>query len=221
MQSHIVIYRRVSTSKQERSGLGLDAQLTALKTFCDFEGLDIVGDFSESVSGSSPIEQRPALQEALALAKALNCSICVAKLDRLSRDVAFISGLMASGVPFVVSELGVDTDPFVLHLFAALAEKERKLISQRTKAALQERLKRGAKLGNTTNLSFAQAKGHAALSANAQRFASGVAPLIVKLRAQGDTLQSIAEQLNQLSYKSSRGCSWTPTAVSRVLKRCS
>jgi DNA invertase Pin-like site-specific DNA recombinase len=118
-----------------------------------------------------------------------------------------------------VSELGTDTDPFVLHLFAALAEKERKLISERTKAALQIRKQRGIKLGNRTNLSVAQAQGHLAIANQAQAFADAVSPLIRKLRKQGDSLNGIAEQLNQLHYKTSRGCTWTATAVARVLKR--
>lgn len=219
MSKSIVIYRRVSTAKQERSGLGLEAQLEALKIFCQTEGFEIAGSFSESVSGALPLEQRFALQQALTLAKKLNCSVCVVKLDRLSRDVAFISGLMAKGVPFIVSELGADTDPFVLHLFAALAEKERKLISERTKAALQIRKQSGVKLGNRTNLPTAQAQGHMALTAKAQSFANGVAPLIQKLRSQGDSLNSIANQLNQLNYKTSRGSTWTATAVTRILQR--
>jgi DNA invertase Pin-like site-specific DNA recombinase len=219
MLKPIVIYRRVSTTKQERSGLGLEAQLEALKSFCKAEGFEIAGSFNESVSGALPLEQRLALKQALALAKKLNCPVCVVKLDRLSRDVAFISGLMARGVPFIVSELGTDTDPFVLHLFAALAEKERKLISERTKAALQIRKQKGVKLGNRTNLSAAQAQGHLAIANQAQAFADAVSPLIRKLRKQGDSLNGIAEQLNQLHYKTSRGCTWTATAVARVLKR--
>jgi DNA invertase Pin-like site-specific DNA recombinase len=85
--------------------------------------------------------------------------VCVARLDRLSRNVAFVSGLMAQRVPFIVAELGTDTDPFLLHLYAALAEKERALISQRTKAALARKKAQGAKVGNRTNLAEAQNNG--------------------------------------------------------------
>ena len=90
--------------------------------------------------GADALERRPQLAAALAAAKAGKCCVVVAKLDRLSRDVAFVAGLMAQRVPFIVAELGRDADPFMLHLYAALAEKERRMISGRTKAALAERL---------------------------------------------------------------------------------
>ena len=101
----------------------------------------------ETGKGSDALERRPQLAAALAEARRKRCSIGVAKLDRLSRDVHFISGLMAHRVPFVVAELGADVDPFILHLFAALAEKERAMISTRTKAALKAAKARGVKLG--------------------------------------------------------------------------
>jgi DNA invertase Pin-like site-specific DNA recombinase len=103
------------------------------------------------------LDRRPRLATALAKAKATKCCVVVSKLDRLSRDVAFVSGLMAQRVPFIVAELGRDADPFMLHLYAALAEKERRLISERTKAALVVKRAQGAKLGNSKNLADAGA----------------------------------------------------------------
>jgi DNA invertase Pin-like site-specific DNA recombinase len=134
----IVAYVRVSTNQQGRSGLGIEAQRAALSRFAQSEGLDLVAEFVEveTGKGSDALDRRPQLAAALARARALRCPVAVSKLDRLSRDVHFISGLMTHRVPFVVADLGPDVDPFVLHLFAALAEKERALISGRTKSAL-------------------------------------------------------------------------------------
>ena len=146
----VITYLRVSTSQQSRSGLGIEAQRQALLQFAGSEGLELVGEFIEveTGKGSDALDRRPQLKAALAAAKKLKCPVAVAKLDRLSRDVHFISGLMAHRVPFVVAELGPDVDPFVLHLFAALAEKERSLISARTRQALAAAKARGVTLGS-------------------------------------------------------------------------
>jgi DNA invertase Pin-like site-specific DNA recombinase len=127
----LITYIRVSTSGQGRSGLGIEAQRQTLAHFAATEGYEVAREFIEveTGKGSDALDRRPQLKAALAAARKLKCHVGVAKLDRLSRDVHFISGLMAHKVPFVVAELGPDVDPFVLHLFAALAEKERSLIS--------------------------------------------------------------------------------------------
>lgn len=144
----------------------------------------------------------------------------VAKLDRLSRDVAFVAGLMAQRVPFIVAELGRDADPFMLHLYAALAEKERRLISERTRAALAAKRAAGAGLGNPTNLPDAGAIGRRALKGHADTFAEQMAPLLRTIRAEGTTtLRGIAEALNRRAIKSARGRSWHPAAVSNLLVR--
>ncbi len=126
------------------------AQREALARFAAAEGLDLVSEFVEVETGkrADALERRPLLRQALDEARRLKCAIAVAKLDRLSRDVHFISSLMAQRVPFVVAELGPDVDPFVLHLYAALAEKERAMISRRTKDALRAAKARGVVLGN-------------------------------------------------------------------------
>jgi DNA invertase Pin-like site-specific DNA recombinase len=120
-------YLRVSTGRQGRSGLGLEAQREAVHRFAEAEGLELAGEHIEveSGKGADALDRRPQLAAALAEAKRRKCPVVVAKLDRLSRDVHFISGLMTQRVPFIVAELGADTDPFLLHLYAALAEKER------------------------------------------------------------------------------------------------
>ena len=150
MSKPLVSYLRVSTREQGRSGLGLDAQREAVATFAQAEGFEVVAEHIEveTGKGADALDRRPQLAAALAEAGRLKCDVIVSKLDRLSRDVHFISGLMAHRVPFIVAELGVDADPFMLHLFAALAQKERAMISQRTKAALAAAKARGARLGN-------------------------------------------------------------------------
>src|SRR6202521_4213763 len=150
VSTSVITYLRVSTSQQGRSGLGIEAQRQSLRQFAKAEGLELVREFVEveTGKGSDALDRRPQLKAALAAAKKLKCPVAVAKLDRLSRDVHFISGLMSHRVPFIVAELGADADPFMLHLYAALAEKERSLISQRTIAALSAARDRGAKLGN-------------------------------------------------------------------------
>jgi DNA invertase Pin-like site-specific DNA recombinase len=161
------------------------AQRAAVARFAEAEDLTCIAEFTEieTGKGSDALDRRPQLAAALAAAKTARCSVVVAKLDRLSRDVAFIANLMAQRVPFIVAELGIDADPFMLHLYAALAEKERRLISQRTTAALQAKKSQGVKLGNRTNIAAAGALGRRAAKDSAERFASNVLPLVHKIQA--------------------------------------
>jgi DNA invertase Pin-like site-specific DNA recombinase len=138
----------------------------------------------ETGKGSDALERRPQLKGALAAARKLKCHVAVAKLDRLSRDVHFISGLMAHKVPFLVAELGPDVDPFVLHLFAALAEKERALISTRTRQALSAAKARGVTLGNP-RLHKARKNAVGAVKTEADRYAANVLPIIREAQKAG------------------------------------
>jgi DNA invertase Pin-like site-specific DNA recombinase len=145
--------------------------------------------------------------------------VVVAKLDRLSRDVHFISGLMTQRVPFIVAELGADVDPFLLHLYSALAEKERALISSRTKLALQAKKAQGAILGNPRARDAAPI-ARAVLMANADRFAADVRPIIEGLRASGvTTYAGIAAALNARGVRTSRGDQWHATSVRNTILR--
>ena len=161
--SPLIVYYRVSTQKQGRSGLGLEAQRAGVALFAKAEGFEIIEEFTEieTGKGSDALDRRPKLKAALKAAKKAKCEVAVAKLDRLSRDVVFISSLMAQRVPFIVCALGRNVDPFTLHIYAALAEQERRMISQRTKAGLQAAKARGVQLGNP-EMAAKQAAGAAA-----------------------------------------------------------
>jgi len=218
----IIAYFRVSTREQGKSGLGLDAQRDAVARFAEAEGLEIVAEFTEveTGKGSDALDRRPQLAAALAKArKHGKCPVVVSKLDRLSRDVHFVSGLMAHRVPFVVAELGADADPFMLHLYIALAEKERRLISERTKAALAVAKSRGITLGNP-RLAAARAIAHAKLKSDAEAHAGMVTPAIRDAQAAGaKSLRSIADALNARGIATARGGRWQAQTVANVLRR--
>jgi DNA invertase Pin-like site-specific DNA recombinase len=216
-----IAYLRVSTAEQNKSGLGEAAQRMAIEQFVKREGLEITAEYfeAESGKGSDALSKRPKLASALAQAKKEGSYIIVSKLDRLSRDVHFISGLMVQGVPFVVCELGMDADPFMLHLFAALGEKERQLISERTIAALKVAKLKGQPLGNRTNLAVAQKNGIATNKANADAFANKVWPMIEALLKNDLSMRKVADQLNEQNVSTARGGKWQAAQVSAIQKR--
>jgi DNA invertase Pin-like site-specific DNA recombinase len=221
MVYEIVAYYRVSTARQGRSGLGLEAQRDAVTRFAATEGFEVAHEFVEveTGKGSDALDRRPQLAAALAEARKRKCAIVVAKLDRLSRDVHFISGLMAERVQFIVAELGADVDPFILHLFAALAEKERVMIATRTRDALQRAKARGVKLGGP-RLAQARKAAAAAVEANADRHAANILPIIREVqRAGARSLRAIAEALNARGVPTARGGRWQAMTVSNVLAR--
>jgi DNA invertase Pin-like site-specific DNA recombinase len=218
----VVSYIRVSTAQQGKSGLGMDAQRAAIARFAEAEGCAVLGEFVEveTGKGADALDRRPQLAAALATARKAKAAVLVAKLDRLSRDVAFVSGLMAQRVPFIVAELGADADPFMLHLYAALAEKERHLIADRTRVALAAKKAAGAKLGNRTNLAEASAKGADANRAAADAFAANVLPIIRQVEAAGATgYRAIAAALNARGVRTARGGEWHATTVRNLMQR--
>jgi DNA invertase Pin-like site-specific DNA recombinase len=217
----LITYIRVSTSAQGRSGLGIEAQRHALAQFAQGEGFGVAREFVEveTGKGADALDRRPQLKAALAAARKLKCHVAVAKLDRLSRDVHFISGLMAHKVPFLVAELGPDVDPFVLHLFAALAEKERALISTRTRQALTAAKARGVSLGNP-KLHEARENAAEAVRAAADRHAANVLPIIREAQKAGATsLREIADVLNARGVSTARGGAWHASSVKNMLAR--
>ena len=207
-----VAYTRVSTASQGRSGLGLEAQQAALARFAEAEGFNYGESFSEveTGKGADALDRRPQLNAALAAARKLKCPIIVAKLCRLSRDVHFISGLMSHRTPFIVAELGADADPFMLHLYAALAEKERRLISQRTKDALAAKKAQGVKLGGS-NAKSIQTRDEARARAEALR------PIFMELA--GKSASAISVELNKRNVATPTGSPWSAKTVSRVQGR--
>jgi DNA invertase Pin-like site-specific DNA recombinase len=217
----IITYIRVSSSQQGRSGLGIEAQRETLRQFAKAEGFEVAREFVEveTGKGADALDRRPQLRAALATARKQRAHVAVAKLDRLSRDVHFISGLMAHKVPFLVAELGPDVDPFVLHLFAALAEKERALISTRTRQALAAAKARGVTLGGP-KLHVARRNAQVAIVAEADRHAANILPIIREAQKAGaTTLRQIAEALNARGVATARGGRWHAKSVSNILGR--
>ncbi len=218
----VVSYIRVSTGKQGKSGLGIEAQREAIARFAIAEGCEVIAEFVEveTGKGTDALDRRPTLAAALAAARKAKAPVVVAKLCRLSRDVAFISGLMAQRVSFIVAELGADADPFMLHIYAALAEKERSLIADRTRAALAAKKAQGATLGNRTNLADAQAKGVETNQAAAGAFAANVLPIVKQIQAAGATTpRAVAAALNARGIRTARGGAWHDSTVRNLLAR--
>ena len=210
-RGNYVAYYRVSTDEQGRSGLGLEAQKKAVEEFLNGGDWDLVAEFTEVESGGK--SDRPELEEALKLCKRRMATLVIAKLDRLARNVHFISGLMERGVKFCAVEFP-NADPFMLHVHAAMGEHERRLISQRTKAGLERAKARGVKLGRNGK---ALAKQNAA---RANSHARELRPVIRRLRKEGvTTTRAIAAALNDQGIKSARGGQWHPQTVSLLLKR--
>jgi DNA invertase Pin-like site-specific DNA recombinase len=205
-----VVYTRVSTGRQGKSGLGLEAQQAMIQRFVDQEGFAIAQSFVEVQSGKDDDQKRPQLHAALEAARKAKAPIIVAKLDRLSRDVHFISGLMKHRVPFVVAELGADTDPFMLHIYAALAEKERAMISERTKQALASAKAKGKQLGGLRD------HGRAAKEAAVAR-AKALAPLFDELADK--SAREIARILNERNVATPTGKPWSAMTVIRARDR--
>jgi DNA invertase Pin-like site-specific DNA recombinase len=201
----VVSYIRVSTVRQVRSGLGLEAQREAIAQFCEAEGYALGAEHIEveSGKGADALERRPQLAAAIKAARKLKGPVIVAKLDRLSLDVNFISGLMTHKVPFITVELGADTDPFLLHLLAALAERERRIIGERTRLALQAAKARGVKLGGRNQQSVAN-------QAEALRRAEELRPIMTELAEL--SARATAAELNRRRIPTSSGGSWAACA---------
>jgi DNA invertase Pin-like site-specific DNA recombinase len=224
-QKQAVGYVRVSTSGQARSGLGLEAQRAAIEGFAEAEGFQVRHWFTEAESGagSDALEKRPQLAAAIAMASKLRAPVVVAKLDRLSRDVHFISGLMAQRVEFIVTALGRQADPFILHLYAALAEKERYMISERTRAGLQAAKRRGQRLGADAR-SKRENQRIAAIGrkANSEAALRRLKPLELSIRgalAEGVSLRKAASLLNERGVESPGGGHWHAPSLLKAAMR--
>lgn len=211
-----ISYLRVSTKKQGSSGLGLEGQRDIIAAFAKSHGLEVVAEYCDVESGAN--DDRPQLATAMSHARRIKGTVIVAKLDRLSRDVEFIAGTMKRGVPFVVAMLGLGVDPFTLHIYAALAQKEREFISERTKAALAAKKARGEKVGSP-NFGAVRHLGPEAQHSAAIERNKPLRILAAELRASGLSIEAVAKAMEDRGVKTPRGNSkWLPTQVARLLK---
>lgn len=214
-----VPYYRVSTARQGQSGLGLEAQRAAVQDHASKHGWTLLPEHVEVETGTSK-RARPVLAEALAQCRLTGATLVIAKLDRLARNVHFVSGLMEAGVEFVALDLP-QANRFTIHILAAVAEQEAQLISERTRVALAAAKARGVKLGNPANLRNADAgsaAGVAAIRAQAQRHADAVAPVLREL-APGRSMRALAAELNARHIRTPRGGQWHAASVARVVAR--
>lgn len=217
--SQYVAYYRVSTAKQGRSGLGLEAQKSAVQSFLTGNGGAVVAEYVEVESGRK--KGRQELQRAINHARVTRSKLIIAKLDRLARSVSFTAALMESGVEFVCCDLP-QANRFTIHVMAALAEMEAEMISARTKAALAEAKKRGVRLGNP-RLSEVRGKpdqANAAWQQIAAERSRSYLGLILLARKDGmHTLAAIASYLNRRGALTPTGHRWHPATVRRLLQR--
>jgi len=212
-----VIYRRVSTKHQGESGHGLKAQTRDIELFLSAYAetpYKITGEFTDVLSGAD--NDRPELKTALELCRKMRAALLVSKLDRLSRKVSFIAGLLDDPKVTLWVASMPHADKFQLHIYAALAEQEREFISLRTKAALAEAKAAGRKLGGLRDKT---GKRNEAVKAGAMRQAQRIAAMVQPLYAQGKSLREIAEALNVSGVPTARGGSWQASQVKRVLDR--
>jgi DNA invertase Pin-like site-specific DNA recombinase len=223
----VIAYRRVSTQEQARNKNGLEAQQAAIEAFCAREGLTLIASYLDVETGKQGMEeQRQDLQRAIAHCQQTKAVLLVSKLDRLSRSVEFIASLMNNKkVRFVSAEDGLDVDPMMLHIKAVFAEKERSLISQRTKQALAAKKARGEPLGyhaqanpQITKQKAIATQGKAKADA-ADAWAMKLGPRLVTKAQQGMTYQQIADEFNELSVSTNSHGKWYASTVSRVIKR--
>lgn len=209
-----IAYLRVSTAQQGRSGLGLEAQREAVGRYAEHARLELAGEYVEveTGKGSNALAKRPQLLAALTEAKGTKARLVLAKLDRLARNVHFISGLMETGVDFAVADMP-NADKFQLHLYAALAEKEADVISARTKAALAAAKERGQILGRHGRVLAAKHRADAA-----QRL-EPIAPVLIELKQEGLTMRAMIAALNARGVASPSGGKWHLANLHRALTR--
>lgn len=219
----IVAYHRVSTAQQGVSGLGLQAQEKAIQDFTEQRGGEILDSFTEVESGKN--NDRPKLKEALHLAKVTGSTLVIAKLDRLSRNAAFLLTLRDSGVKFIAADLP-DANDLTVGVMALVAQQEREATSKRTKDALAAAKARGVQLGNPNGAAALRRAGKgneagiAAIKSRASRHAMDLKPVIEAIQAEGLTsLGDIAKALNNRGFLTRRGGQWHKTTVKNLMAR--
>jgi len=216
-----VSYLRVSTDKQGKSGLGLEAQRAAVSDYLNGGKWKLMGVYVEVETGKN--DERPKLKQALHRAKVTGATLLIAKLDRLSRNMAFIANLQESKVKFVCADMP-DANEFTIHLFAAIAQHERKIISERTRNAMAAAKRKGRVFGNPNGARALRGLGNSsavkALKAGADKHAQDIMPIIEDIRETGiTTLKGIAAELNARGILTAREGQWHPTTVKNLLER--
>lgn len=204
-----VAYFRVSTEKQGKSGLGLAAQHSLIERFLS-DGDEVIGEFVEVQSGKN--DERVELWQAINHAKRNDAKLLIAKLDRFSRKVSFIASIMEQGIGLVVAEMPNATD-FQLHIFAALAQEERRLISERTRNALAEAKKRGVELGKNGKVLAEQNRKAADQRAQVLR------PIVLPMVEEGLSMSEIARRLNTMGLRTVLGKQFFPEQISLLIRR--
>jgi len=214
-QGQYVAYYRVSTQRQGRSGLGLEAQKQAVEDYLNGGNWELISEYTEveTGKGSDALARRPQLREALAFCKKHKATLLVAKLDRLARNVAFVSALMESRVEFTACDFP-QANRLTVHILAAVAEHERDMISQRTKEALAAAKARGVRLGNPNLTKLNRDRGR-----RARAFTAKVGPTLEAYRQQGLSQRRMVEALNECGVPAPRGGRWHAQTLTRVLKR--
>jgi DNA invertase Pin-like site-specific DNA recombinase len=216
MSNKFVSYLRVSTSRQGVDGLGMSAQKRAVETFINGGQAKLIAEYREVESGRR--RDRPELDKAIALCREQKATLLIAKLDRLARNAAFLLNLRDSGVDFVACDMP-HADKFTVGIMALVAEKERDMISQRTKEGLAAAKRRGTKLG-TPMKAAARKKAIATLKRKAAEFVATLAPIIQEIQGAGvTTLKGIARCLNARGFKTPLGKAFTRQAVAKVRRR--
>lgn len=206
-----VAYYRVSTDRQGRSGLGLEAQREAITAYTNRSGTQIKEEFTEIESGSK--NSRPELEKAIVYCKKHRATLLIAKLDRLSRNLHFITGLMVAKIDFVAAD-NPHANKLMLHMLAAFAEHEREMIAERTQLALAAAKERGIKLGTYGKI-LAQQN-----IVDANTFAFKLSPVIAEIRSQGiQSVRSICKELNNRGIRTSRNNQWFDSTTYHLLKR--
>lgn len=213
---------RVSTERQTSARNGIEAQVAEIEAFAEANGYELLEIVEESVSGKYDLNYRPVLKTAIDKCLKLKATLCVSKLDRLSRRASFIMNLMETDLKFVVAELGESVSPLMIHISCVVAEAEREAIGSRTKVALAAKKRREPnwKPGNPTTLYEAGRKGAATRSKKANIFAERLRANVQRMRTSGMTLYQIAKEFNENEEKTPSGKgAWTVQSVSNLTKR--
>lgn len=219
MQGRFVAYYRVSTERQGQSGLGLEAQQAAVMAYLNGGRWELLASFTEVESGK--VDSRPELAKAIEHCRLTGATLLVAKLDRLSRNAAFLNNLLDSDVEFLACD-NPHANKLTVRILAAVAQHERELISKRTKEALAAAKARGVQIGGDRGYrQTPESAAHArqARTAKSDAFAASVRPVVAELQQAGMSLHQIAAELAQRGIRTARGGQWTAASVSNVLRR--